>query len=189
MKITEIIAHPLAVDYAKPVWTAHEPFKRAQLVLVEVRTDQGLTGYGEIASGALKTVCDFLGLFSDVVKGMDALGHDDVWRMLMSLTSPRPGGIGGWDGLPAPLPRSQRPEIMAAIAGIDIALWDIKGKATGLPVFRLLGGTRTEVFTYATGGFYSEGAAVGVICAGIRRLRGSRLSCGQNEDGCLVIAG
>jgi L-alanine-DL-glutamate epimerase-like enolase superfamily enzyme len=160
MKITEIIAHPLAVDYAKPLWTAHEPFKRAQLILVEVRTDQGLVGFGEIASGALKTVSDLLGVFSGVVKGMDALGHDEVWRKLMSLTSPRPGGIGGWDGLPAPLPRSQRPEIMAAIAGIDIALWDIKGKATGLPVFRLLGGTRTEVFTYATGGFYSEGAAV-----------------------------
>ena len=56
--------------------------------------------------------------------------------------------------LPAPLPRNQRPQIMAAIGGIDIALWDIKGKAAGLPVFRILGGTRTEVFTYATGGYY-----------------------------------
>jgi L-alanine-DL-glutamate epimerase-like enolase superfamily enzyme len=160
MKISEIIAHPLAVDYPKPLWTAHEPFRRAQLVLVEVRTDQGLVGFGEIASGALKTVCDLLTTFSSVVKGMDPLGHDEIWRKLMSLTSPRPGGIGGWDGLPAPLPRSQRPEIMAAIGGIDIALWDLKGKAAGLPVFRLLGGIRTEVFTYATGGYYSEGAAL-----------------------------
>jgi L-alanine-DL-glutamate epimerase-like enolase superfamily enzyme len=160
MKITEIIPHPLAFDYPRPVWTAHEPFKRAQLILVEVRTDQGVKGFGEIASGALKTVSDLLRMFSGVVKGMDPLGHGEIWRKLMSLTSPRPGGIGGWDGLPGPLPRSQRPEIMAAIGGIDIALWDIKGKAAGLPVFRLLGGTRTEVFTYATGGFYIEGAAV-----------------------------
>jgi L-alanine-DL-glutamate epimerase-like enolase superfamily enzyme len=49
---------------------------------------------------------------------------------------------------------------MAAIGGIDIALWDIKGKAVGLPVFRLLGGTRTDVFTYATGGYYREGEAL-----------------------------
>ncbi len=165
MKITEIIAHTLAVDYAKPVWTAHERFSRSQIVLVEVRTDQGLVGFGEIASGALKIISNLLGIFSNVVKGMDPLGHDEIWRKLMSLTSPRPGGIGGWDGLPAPLPRSQRPEIMAAIGGIDIALWDLKGKATGLPVFRLLGGTRTDVFTYATGGFYSEGAALDTYAA------------------------
>ena len=43
---------------------------------------------------------------------------------------------------------------MAAMAGIDIALWDIKGKAVDLPVFRLLGGTRTKVHTYAVGGMY-----------------------------------
>jgi D-galactarolactone cycloisomerase len=46
---------------------------------------------------------------------------------------------------------------MAAMAGIDIALWDIRGKAAELPVFRLLGGTQTDVFTYAVGGFYVEG--------------------------------
>ena len=111
MKITEIISHPLALDYAKPLWTAHERFSRAQLILVEVRTDQGVTGFGEIASGALKTVCDLLAIFSAVVAGMDPLGHGDIWHKLMSLTSPRPGGIGGWDGLPGPLPRSQRPEM------------------------------------------------------------------------------
>ena len=82
------------------------------------------------------------------------MGHTEIWSRLFSLTSPRPGGLGGWDGLPPPLPRNQRPQIMAAIGGIDIALWDIKGKAVGLPVFRLLGGTRTEVFTYSTGGYY-----------------------------------
>ena len=63
--------------------------------------------------------------------------------------------------MPAPLPRNHRPQIMAAIGGIDIALWDIKGKAAGSPVFRLLGGTRTEVFTYSTGGYYDEDTPLG----------------------------
>ena len=157
MKITEVLAHPLSVPYAQPRWTAHERMERDQVVLVEVRTDQGLVGYGEIAGGPQKLICDLVRTFAAVIAGMDPLGHVEIWQRLFSLTSPRPGGIGGWDGMPAPLPRIQRPQAMAAIGGIDIALWDLKGKAVGLPVFRLLGGTRTEVFTYATGGYYREG--------------------------------
>jgi D-galactarolactone cycloisomerase len=46
---------------------------------------------------------------------------------------------------------------MAAIGGIDMALWDIQGKAAGAPVFRLLGAENRPVYTYATGGYYVEG--------------------------------
>jgi L-alanine-DL-glutamate epimerase-like enolase superfamily enzyme len=187
MKITEIIAHPLAADFEKPVWTAHELFSRSQIVLVEVRTDQGLVGFGEIASGAQGTVCNLLRVFSDVVRGMDPLGHGEIWSKLFSLTSPRPGGIGGWDGLPAPLPRSQRPEIMAVIGGIDIALWDIKGKAVNLPVYRLLGGTRTQVFTYATGGFYSDGAAPESYAAEFSRFMAEGYRAVKLKTGALSI--
>jgi L-alanine-DL-glutamate epimerase-like enolase superfamily enzyme len=158
MRITEILAHPLSVAFEQGSWTAHEYMDRAQMILVEVRTDQGITGFGEIAGGPQNVICDLLQTFSGVVRGMDPQGHAEIWTKLFSLTSPRPGGLGGWDGLPPPLPRNHRPQIMAAIGGIDIALWDIKGKALGLPVFRLLGGTRTKVFTYATGGYYVEGA-------------------------------
>jgi D-galactarolactone cycloisomerase len=157
MKITEIRAHALAVAYDEPRWTAHERLERDQMVLVEIRTDQGLVGFGEIAGGSQRLICELVQKLAAVITGMDPLGHTEIWRKLFSLTSPRPGGIGGWDGMPAPLPRLQRPQTMAAIGGIDIALWDLKGKAVGLPVFRLLGGTRAEVFSYATGGYYREG--------------------------------
>jgi L-alanine-DL-glutamate epimerase-like enolase superfamily enzyme len=141
-------------------------------VLVGVRTDQGLVGSGEIAGGPQKLICDLVRTFADVIAGMDPLGHTEIWQKLFSLTSLTslcPGGIGGWDGMPAPLPRNQQPQIMAAVGGIAIALWDLKGKAAGMPVFRLLGGTRTEVFTYATGGYYREGeplerCADGYVC-------------------------
>ncbi len=157
MKITEIIAHPLSTPLQQPRWTAHERMSHAQMILVEIRTDQGIVGYGEIAGGPQTVIVDLLKQFAPVIQNMDPLGHTEIWEKLFSLTCPRPGGIGGWDGMPAPLPRNHRPQIMAAIGGIDIALWDIKGKAAGLPVFRFLGGTRTEVFTYATGGYYLEG--------------------------------
>ncbi len=187
MKIVDIIAHPLGVDFAEPVWTAHECFRRSQLVLVEVRTDSGLVGFGEVASGATRQICSLIATFAEVVKGMDPLGHDVIWRKLMSLTSPRPGGIGGWDGLPAPLPRSQRPEIMAAIGGIDIALWDIKGKAVNLPVFRLLGGTSTEVFTYATSGFYKEGATLDSYAEDFGRFKEESYRAVKLKTGALSI--
>ena len=40
MKITDVLAYPLAVDYERATWTAHERMERAQLVLIEVRTDR-----------------------------------------------------------------------------------------------------------------------------------------------------
>ena len=53
----------------------------------------------------------------------------------------------------------QRPLALAAIGGIDIALWDIKGKAAGTPVYKLLSGLPAALFTYAISGYYVEGAA------------------------------
>ncbi len=158
MKITEVITHPLKVALQQPSWTAHEIGRDATLTLFEVRTDDGLIGYGEVQGGPQKTICNLAALFGDCIKGMDALGHVDVWERLFSTLNPRPGGLGGWDGLPSPLPRGQRPQAMAAIGGIDIALWDLKGKAAGMPVYKLLGGSRQSVFTYATGGYYIEDA-------------------------------
>jgi D-galactarolactone cycloisomerase len=157
MKITDVLIHPLSQEMTDACWSAHEVFARQQLILVEIRTDQGLIGVGEIWFGPQDVVVDYLKLFAPLIKGMDARGIPQISERLLSTTRPRPGGIGGWDGLPAPLPRHHRPMITAAIAGIDNALWDLKGKAANLPIFRLLGGTRTQVHVYATGGFYVIG--------------------------------
>ena len=164
MKITAVKAHPLSIPRPQPSWTAHEVTTEATLILVEVQTDAGLVGYGEIQSGPLPLICRLIEQFGEIIRGMDALAHLDVWEKLFALTSPRPGGIGGRDGLPPPLARGQRPQIMAAIGGIDIALWDIKGKAAQMPIYRLLGSSRRELFTYATGGYYVEGAPL-TACA------------------------
>src|SRR5438045_2284723 len=90
---------------------------------------------------------------------MSALSHEAVWGRVFEVTSPSGGVTEGKDGLPQPGPRSEGNAVMAAIAGIDIALWDLKGKAAGLPVWRLLGGENRPLVTYATGGYYRPGAA------------------------------
>ena len=163
MKITDVRWHPLAMPVEQVRWTAHEPLK-AELILVEVRTDEGLVGIGEISTGPQSVVCGLLNQIGPLIVGLDPREIETIWQKLFSITCPRPGGIGGWDGLPAPLARNQRPQFMAALAGIDIALWDLAGKAAGKPVFRLLGGSRTDIHTYATGGFYAEGAPM-LACA------------------------
>ena len=79
----------------------------------------------------MKATCAWVERFGEIVRGMDALAHVAVWDRLFSRRCPRSGGIAGADGLPPPLPRGERPQIMAAIGGIDIALWDIKGEHAG----------------------------------------------------------
>jgi len=160
LKIESIAVHPLSATTAVPLSTAHETFRTSHFILVEVKTDDGLTGYGKVHGEPMKTICEWILKFGEIVKGMDALGHVEVWEKLFLLTCPRPGGLQGSGGLPPPLPRSARPQIMAAIAGIDIALWDIKGKAAGLPVYKLLGGARQSYFTYATGSYYRDNATI-----------------------------
>ena len=153
-RIASVSTHMISVPRPQPVWTAHEQIKAWNVILTELRTDDGLVGYGEIHGASMPRICEWVGRFGEIVRGMDALAHIAVWEKLFALTSPRPGGINGRDGLPPPVPRGERAQVMAAIAGIDIALWDIKGKAAGLPVYRLLGGENRPIFTYATGGYY-----------------------------------
>src|SRR6516225_11163680 len=157
-RIASIATHMISVPRPLPVWTAHEPIKAWNVILTEVRTDDGLVGYGEIHGAPMPRICEWVARFAEIIRGMDALAHVAVWEKLFALTSPRPGGIKDGDGLPPPVPRSERAQVMAAIAGIDIALWDIKGKAAGLPVYRLLGGENRPIFTYATGGYYRPDA-------------------------------
>lgn len=178
-KIADVRTHAISVPLKHALWTAHEELRTSGLILTEVRTDDGLVGYGEIHGSPMRKICDWVKRFAEVIRGMDALANVAVWEKLFALTSPRPGGIKGRDGLPPPLPRSERPQIMAAIAGIDIALWDIKGKAAGMPVYRLLGGENRPIFTYATGGYYQPGAPAathadelaGFVASGYRAVK------------------
>lgn len=159
MKITAVRAHALSIKLEQSLWTAHEALKDSALVLVEVDAG-GLTGYGIIHGSPLKTIAEWVERFGQRITGDDALAHEIVWNKLFMLTVPRPRAMFGDDGLVAPLARSARPQVMAAIGGIDIALWDLKGKAARMPVYKLLGGEARPVYTYSTGGYYPRNATI-----------------------------
>ena len=93
-----------------------------------VRTDEGITGYGEMSNtrnpfGVIGTV----GEFEPILLGQDPLAVEQRYRDMYRMAIQSPGGIAA-----------------KAIAGVELALWDIKGKALGVPVYSLFGGPTRE---------------------------------------------
>ncbi len=103
--------------------------------VVEVETDTGLVGLGNVALAPriAKAIVDQY--LAPLVIGQDPFDNEYLWqRMYRSTLAWGRKGIG-----------------MAAISGVDIALWDLMGKATGKPVFKLLGGrTKEKIPCYAS---------------------------------------
>ena len=104
-------------------------------VLIKIETDEGLTGIGEATnwpgSPVVEAACCFVG---SLLKGEDPSRIDYLWSKLYKDLN--------WIGQAGPL--------LSAISGVDIALWDIAGKRSGLPVYELLGGSYTrDILLYA----------------------------------------
>jgi L-alanine-DL-glutamate epimerase-like enolase superfamily enzyme len=184
-RIASVATHMISVPRPHPVWTAQEESRAWSVILTEIKTDDGLVGYGLIHGAPMPRICEWVARLAKIVHGMDALAHEAVWRRLFALTTPRPGAIDGLDG-PPPLPRGERTQIMSAIAGIDIALWDLKGKVAGMPVYRLLGGENHPLMTYATGAYYRIGASNAVYAEEMARFvelgyRAVKVKCGAGS--------
>lgn len=115
-------------------------------LFLKVETDEGISGWGEpVIEGRAATVATAVEELSDYLIGQDPRNIEDLWTVLYR------GGFyrGG-------------PILMSALAGIDQALWDIKGKALGVAVHELLGGRvrdRIRVYSWIGGDRPSETAA------------------------------
>lgn len=104
-------------------------------VFVEIETDAGVTGYGHgnWGTGAIATVIDET--LSKLLVGRDPTRREELWDMMYRAT----------------LPFGRRGVAVQAISAVDIALWDIAGKAQEKPVYELLGGpVREEIPCYAS---------------------------------------
>lgn len=102
-------------------------------LFLKIETDEGVTGWGEpVIEGRAATVEAAVHELGDYLIGKDPARINDLWQVLYRGGFYRGGAI-----------------LMSAIAGIDQALWDIKGKALGVPVYQLLGGlVRDRMKTY-----------------------------------------
>ena len=120
---------------------------RRQAALCVVTTDEGIQGVGEAlcTSGLAKIVASIISdAYAPLIIGRDPFDNATLWDFLYNRTRDQ-----GMKGLP-----------LSALSAIDIALWDIKGKALGMPVYKLLGGAyRNKARVYATGLYEPQNVA------------------------------
>lgn len=138
MKITRITSHVLAYDLPEPLGYSQQYYDRRTAHLVEVETDEGITGWGE-CFGPGNIALANKGIVEQVIQpmvlDMDPLDRDVIWHKVYNLLRDH-----GQKGMP-----------LQALSGVDIALWDIAGKVAGLPLHKLIGGThrdRIQVYGY-----------------------------------------
>ena len=141
MKIAEVRTHLLEHRLDTAFESASMRFDKRVHLLVEIICEDGTTGWGECLGPAGPNAAT-VAAYTQWLKGMNALETEKIWATLYNALRDQ-----GQKGL-----------TVTALSGIDIALWDIKGKAYGQPVSVLLGGRwRESVRAYATGSFKRDG--------------------------------
>src|SRR5262245_32625389 len=158
MKITTLETYLLSAPLPQVVRTSTHAITRVSEVVVKLTTDAGLVGIGEAhgpflfqaGPDGLRGVNDILRALTPLVVGQDPFDVERIWQEVFALTYTSVRGIPS-------LARQQRP-LVTALSAVDIALWDLKGKAIGRPVWALLGGAlRQRVPAYVTGFYYRDG--------------------------------
>jgi D-galactarolactone cycloisomerase len=119
--------------------------KKRSTMIVEIVTDEGITGWGESLCHGLQPpeiAAAFVKFkFKPLLIGRDPFDVEVLWEEMYNHTRPFGGGAA-----------------VNAISGVDIALWDIMGRALNQPIHKLIGGAfRSEVTPYATGFYRVEG--------------------------------
>ncbi|WP_447527965.1 mandelate racemase/muconate lactonizing enzyme family protein [Vreelandella sp. TE19] len=149
---TYILDHKLETAFE----SASMSFKRRQHCLIEVVCDDGTTGWGECL-GPAKANAAVVQTYAQWLIGENPLETEKIWLALYNRLRDQ----------------GQRGLTMTALSGIDIALWDIKGKHFDVSISTLLGGRfRESVRAYATGSFSREGVdRVSDVAAEVARYR------------------
>ena len=137
MKIARVAATPLNVPITLDA-AGIEKKTSLSVCLVEVETDTGLVGHGFTAITEEEVIASVVNrVISPSLIGDDPLAHEKAWEKLYWLLSPR----------------GQTGYASHAIAAVDVALWDLKGKILNQPIWALLGAARGKVPVYTTFGF------------------------------------
>jgi L-alanine-DL-glutamate epimerase-like enolase superfamily enzyme len=140
LRVTEIKAYPTSFPVAleNQVSLGIGQSVKRDAVVVKVTTESGLVGWGESHHGrCLGAVAHLVNTtLRQLVTGMDASDVTGVWQKIYKMQLGSHGMGAG---------------CCLAMSGIDLALWDIRGQAAGMPLYQLLGGSSKPVPAYAGG--------------------------------------
>ena len=180
MKIAKVRTHILEATLSQPFAYSRAWYDTRTAMVVEIETADGLIGWGEcygparITAGVVQTVAPWL-------IGQDPLRTEFLWQMIYSRLRDH----------------GQKGAVIEGLSGIDVALWDIKGKHFGVAVQRLLGGPlRSEVQAYATGLYrrksgdplrYLAEEAAGYVAEGFKAVK-LKVGFGVEEDAAVTRA-
>jgi D-galactarolactone cycloisomerase len=135
MQIIDVRAHVLEAPLSQPFSYSRAWYATRTSLIVEITTDEGLVGWGE-CYGPARINAAVVDSMKPLLVGQDPFRTEWLWHEIYARFRDH----------------GQKGSIIQGLSGIDIALWDVKGKALGEPVHRLMGGPiRTEVSAYATG--------------------------------------
>ena len=139
MKISSIKSHVLRYELDKELWYSQQYYKHRTAHLVEIETDEGITGWGEcFGPGNIALANKYIveKVIQPLIIGEDPINKEYIWHKVYNLLRDS-----GQKGMP-----------IQALSGIDIALWDILAKKAKLPLYQLLGGkTNNKIPVYGYG--------------------------------------
>ncbi len=124
MKIERVETFPITAKITDPQGTSQADWSQVSCLLVKVTTDDGIVGWGEgLARKAPRAFAHFVDeLFAPMLVGQDPFAVEVLWTKMARVFTGRAGGA-----------------LIEAVAGVDIALWDIIGKSLGSPLYKVLG--------------------------------------------------
>ena len=136
--VRDVTVRPVVVPLQRPLATRVGDFPRWPLLLIDVTTDQGITGRAYIGPYLTRAAAALVPAIRDLGAGL----RGQPAAPAAAFEAARGWfGLAGYQGL-----------ALAAVAGLDIALWDALAKAAGMPLARLLGGTLEPVPAYNSNG-------------------------------------
>ncbi len=141
MKITKLTTIPVNVPLEKPIATAIHDIRSVGCVLVSLETDEGISGESyifTINAARLKAFDEMIQSFAPLIEGRNPHYVEAVWQDIWSAINPI-----GHKGV-----------TISALSALDIACWDLVGKAADKPLHHLFGACRDHVKTYASGGLW-----------------------------------
>jgi L-alanine-DL-glutamate epimerase-like enolase superfamily enzyme len=150
MQVTDVTMECYRWKRSTPIRNGRYVYATHGLNVVRVETDDGVTGIG----------------LSGGVQGAEEIGREILMHLKQYVVGQDPFDTERiWDDMWQPKLVGRRGLATRVISGIDIALWDIKGKVSNRPVYKLLGGFADKVPVYIAGGYYEEGKGLKELAA------------------------